>query len=133
MTLRDEIRARPDCAAAIAAKDIDAIAEIMSVGRVKTGSVIGGIGLIMDAVGPQAGAAFLDGLETAAAGNSAVKWGLYLIKDGTLDFGLKSTQDFIGLVGGPLTDALRAIANVPDPLSRIDVAEALFNDDGSEK
>lgn len=75
MTLRDEILSRPDCAAALAERDCGALAAILSVGRVKTVDKPIGYGTVLEALGADAGAAFLDGLTALAATSSDARPG----------------------------------------------------------
>lgn len=125
MTLLEEIQAK--CAPAlIAARDHDAIAAQVSAGRTRIGQRLGGIGLIMEALGPANGAALLDQLETTAASNSAVKWAMVLINRGELDFGSQATRQMIDLlVPGAAADALKAVAQFADPVTPAQCAAAL--------
>lgn len=125
MTLLDEIQAKSSTAL-LAAHDYQAIADVVNVGRVKLVERLGGIGTIMNALGPDGGAALLDQLETVATTSSAVKWGMKLIIDGTFDFGLQSSRSMIDqLVPEPARSALKALAEVPDPVSALRIATVM--------
>ena len=118
MSLYDEIQALPDAQALLEAGNFHDIATTVSAGRTKVVNREGGIGAIMTALGPVGGSALLDQLETLSASDASVKWGFYLIKAGTLDFGLDSTRAMIdALVADPAANAaLKGIAEVPDPV-----------------
>lgn len=81
-------------------------------------SVFAGPGTIMQAIGPQAGAAFLDSLEAMSASVPMVKWAMHIIKLRGLDMSDPAARAQIdGLVAtGILTAAngakIKAIAEV---------------------
>lgn len=116
MSLLDEIHAK--CTPAeVAAGDFHLIAEKVSAGRVKAVTKLGGIGTVLELLGPVDGAALLDSLETIAAANPAVKWAFILINRGELDFGSAATRGMIDmLIPGPAGAALKSVAEVPDPV-----------------
>lgn len=139
--LRDEILARADCAAAVAARDLDAIAAIVSAGRSAVRSRFVTARTILSECGA-IGPSILDALEAVAAspGGSAVKWAVrFLSQDSGLDVGNPVTQYMIGQLaaGGALTaaqaTALTGLASLSAPVSRAEVEAALFNPDGSAK
>lgn len=141
MTLHDEILARADCNAAVAAKDCNAIAALVSAGRTEARSRFVTARTILSECGAL-GPSILDALEAVAAtaGGSAVKWALkFLSQDSGLDVGHPATQAMIGQLAtaGALSaaqaSALTALANQPAPVSAHDVAMALFNIDGTIK
>lgn len=78
-----------------------------------------GIGTIMDSLGPDAGAALLDTLESLKASVRPIYWAFYLLEKGDLDIGLASTRAAIdGLVtNGIMTEQvgtlLKNLANAP--------------------
>ena len=125
MTLLAEIQAAfPSLTAAN--RDDGAIAAALSVGRTKVVTTLGGIGTVLEALGPTDGAALLDQLETLSATNSALKWAFVLINRGELDFGSVATRSMIDLlIPDPAKTALKAIAQVPDTVSVQDVSKAL--------
>lgn len=75
-----------------------------------------GIGAILDALGPSAGALFLDALETLARTQSVMRWGLELIRSDGLDLSRPSARSQLKtlVVGGVLrqaeADALLALS-----------------------
>ena len=127
MTLLEELQAK--CSAQLlASRDHDAIAATVNVGRTKVQTTLGGIGTVLETLGPIDGAALLDSLEAMAATNSAVKWAFVLINRGELDFGSAATRAMIDmLVPGAAGDALKAVAEKPDPLSASRIANILNN------
>ncbi len=131
MTLHDEILSRPDCADALAARDCGALATILSAGRTKLIERNVGYGTVMDTLGAEAGAAFLDGLTDLAATSSPVKWALKLLDRGELNIGAPATQqqlDALATAGAfpqAVADALKALAVVPEVVSAQDVQTAL--------
>jgi hypothetical protein len=77
-----------------------------------------GIGSILDALGPEAGAALLDVLTTLAISQPVIRWGLRLIEDGRFDLSRPSARDQLArLVGAGVVlqaeaDALLALSRV---------------------
>lgn len=99
----------------IADKDFHAIAAKVNVGRTRISTRHGGIGTVLETLGPVDGALLLDSLVTLSATNSAVKWAMVLVNKGELDFGSSATRAMITtLVPSPAKEALLAIAEVPD-------------------
>ena len=73
----------------------------------------------------------LDQLETMSATVPAVKWAFVLINRGELDFGSAATRSMIDqLIPGPAGVALKATAEVADPISEFDVRRACWSDAG---
>ncbi len=133
--LLQEIQAK--CSPALlASRDSEAIAAAVSVGRVRIVRRLGGIGTIMEALGPAAGAAVLDQLDALKAGNSALKWGWLLLERGELDFGSAATRAMIdglvtaGAMPGNVGAAIKALAEQPDPVDELDVRRAIWADNG---
>ena len=86
------------------------------------------------------GGVILDKLEEAAAVNTSVKWAMkFLAQDAGIDIGNTATRMLIdGLVHqNVLTqsqgNSLKNLALQPVAVSALEVAQALFNDDGSMK
>ena len=134
MGLRKEILARPDCAAAVAARELDTIAALVSAGRLSVQSRFVTARTVLAECG-MLGASILDALEAAAAGNSAVKWAVrFLGQDSGINVGDPTTQYMIDQLaeGGVLTpdqaSALKNLAVQPAPVSRLDVEAALYRD-----
>ena len=139
MTLRDEILSRPDCADALAARDCGALAEILSAGRTKVIDYSIGYGTVLEVLGAEAGSAFLDGLTALAATSSPVKWALKLLDRGELNIGAAATRGQLdalaagGVMPQAVADALKGLAMGPDIVTAEQVADAMFNPDGSLK
>ena len=131
MTLRDEITTRPDCADALAARDCGELARILSIGRTKLIERNVGYGTVMEALGAENGAAFLDGLTAVAATSSPVKWALKLLDRGELNIGAAATQQqldmlaSVGVIPVDVAEALKNLAVVDDPYSIQDVILAM--------
>jgi len=136
MTLRDEILSRADCAAALAVRDCGALAAILSVGRTKLVERNIGYGTVLEVLGAEAGAAFLDGLTALAAKSSPVKWALKLMERGELNIGAAATQEQLdalaagGVMPQAVADALKGLALVSDVVTPQDVAHVCWSDDG---
>lgn len=122
MTLLEEIQAKcsPEL---VKSGQHGEIAELISRGRTRVDTRLGGIGVVMETLGPESGPALLDALEQLKVTNSAVKWGWYLIERGELDFGSPVTRGMIDMleaeqvISAEAAAALRNIAVVPDPVS----------------
>lgn len=123
MTLLEEIQSG---GFDLGSRDDGAIAAALSVGRTKIVPRLGGIGVVMETLGPVDGAALLDSLEAMVATNSAVKWAFVLINRGELDFGSSATRAMIDqLLPAPAAAALKSVAEVPDVITAQQVAQAL--------
>ena len=132
MSLYDEIQALDP--ALVASRDYDAIAAALNVGRVKVEPKLGGIGLVLETLGPVDGAALLDALEAQAATVPALKWAFTLINRGELDFGSNATRAMIAsLIPSPAKEALLGVAEVPDVVTAAECEVAMKNDDGTDK
>lgn len=134
MALIDDILALP--AALRAAQDTQAISDAISVGRVRLTPTPIGFGRILDALGPVDGAAVLDTLEAVKATNSALKWAWYLLERGELDVSLDSVRGQIDALAasGAMTavqaDAIKSLAEQPDPVEELAVRRACWSDEG---
>ena len=119
--------------------DYQAIADTVNSGRTKVVTRLGGIGLVLETLGPVDGAALLDTLQGMTASVPALKWAWYLIERGELDFGSAATRAMIDelVLGGAMPEAvgaaLKAVAEVPDPVTAAECEVAMKNDDGSYK
>ena len=139
MTLREEILSRPDCADALARRDCGELAALLSVGRTKVIDYSIGYGTVLEVLGAEAGSALLDGLTALAATSSPVKWALKLLDRGELNIGSPATQAQLdalaagGVMPQVVADALKALALAPDVVTMQQVAEEMFNPDGSQK
>lgn len=137
-SLKGEIRSRLDCVAGIEARDLDAIAEIISVGRKTIQSRFVTARTVLAECAE--GQAILDTLKAVAASNSAVNWAItFLGQDSGLDVGNAATQGMVDqlVAAGALTAAqatsLKNLANLPQSISRTLVEAALFYPDGTMK
>ena len=139
MTLHDEILSRPDCADALARRDCGELAALLSVGRTKVVDLNIGYGTVLEVLGAESGAAFLDGLTALAATSSPVKWALKLLDRGELNIGAAATRGQLdalaagGVMPKAVADALKGLAMGPDIVTAEQVADAMFNPDGSLK
>lgn len=127
MDIRSLVEASPELQALRDAGDYGAIAAaINAMGLTKVGSVNGGIGTIMEAIGPETGGALLDQLQMIGKTNSAVKWALVLIERGDLNFGSAPTRAMIDQLCPPAAAAaLKAVAESPDTTDHSAVSAAL--------
>lgn len=115
----------------IASRDHDAIAAVVNVGRTKVVQTLGGIGTVLETLGPISGAELLDNLEAMSSTNSAVKWAFVLINRGELDFGSPATRLMIDqLIPGAVGEALKAVAEQPDSVTEFDIRKACWSDNG---
>lgn len=136
MTLLDEIKGKcsPEL---LASREHGEIAAVVSAGRTRIVSRLGGIGAVMETLGSVDGPAVLDALDALKGTVPAVRWGWVLLERGELDFGSTVTRQMIdGLVmGGVMTEAqglaIKALAEQPDPVTEFDVRRAIWADDGS--
>lgn len=125
--LREEILAKvaPDV---LASRDPEAIAAAVSLGRTRVVSRLGGIGAVLEALGTADGSSLLDRLYAQKDSLPALRWAWVLIDRGDLDFGSQRTREMIDLlVPGDAGAALKALAEVPDPVSEYDVRCALWD------
>ena len=136
MTLLDEIQAKctPEL---IASHDYQAIADAVNAGRTRVEKTLGGIGTVLETLGPVDGAALLDSLQSMTASVPALKWAWYLIERGELDFGSAATRGMIdqfvadGAMPAGVGALLKGVAEVPDPVSIHELTCAAQNDDGT--
>lgn len=107
------------------------IAAAISSGRIKLVSTPIGIGTILDVLGPTAGATFLDTLEGLKASNPTIKWAWTLIDRGVLDIGIPSVRQQVdglalaGILTAQQAFDLKSLAEVPNPVSALEVAQAI--------
>ena len=136
MTLLQEIivKCSPEI---LATHDTQAITDAFNVGHTKVATKLGGIGLVLETLGPDNGAALLDGLQAMTTTVPALKWAWYLIERGELDFGSPATRGMIdtlvaqGAIAEPLGTALKAAAEVPDPIDELTIRKTVLADDGT--
>ena len=131
---KDEILAK--CSSdLIASRDCHAIAEAVSIGRTKPSNINIGNGTIIAALNDLTTAnALLDVLHT----DPRFKYVVPLLHQGRLIVSdtmvVQTLQAFVpSILTQAQADKLIAIARAPDPVSFTEVAEALYNADGSMK
>lgn len=113
-----------------AERDDGHIASVLSEGRTKIVDRNIDIGDVLTAIGPEAGANFLDNLESIAASSPVIKWTLTLLKAGTLNIGLEVVRTNIDnlVTASVLTaeqgTALKNLAVVPDQITVEQVMKA---------
>lgn len=112
--------------------DSQAIADALSVGRVKFVPTDAGNGTILEALGVAGGNALLDVL----MGDANFRYIKPLLEQGRLrlDSALVrgTLQSLVpSVISQVQADALIARAQAPDPVSELDVRKAIWNDDGS--
>ena len=129
MALLDDIRALP--AELLAGRDTAAIAAALSAGRVRLVPTEIGNGMVLETIGLTAGNALLDVIATVADFRHVRP----LLDQGRLRIDaplVRGTLD--GLVPSVLTqgqaDALKTLAEQPDPIDEMDVRRACWSDEG---
>ncbi len=137
MGLREDILARPDCADAVAARDLDALAAIMSAGRTRPARVaIEDIQARLDSMGEWdlIEAAANDPADPVRAAAAAVVHIGFKARYKNIDMQLPRVQMVFGalVATGKMSqetfDFFNALSAEPDPISRLDVEAALFKD-----
>ena len=68
------------------------IAELLNEPQVVLSERMIGVGTVLDALGPAAGAALLDQVKAVAESDAVVKYGWMLLESASLDVGLDSTR-----------------------------------------
>lgn len=124
MSLRDDILAGGfDLSPAM--RNDGAIATALSVGRVRVVSREIGKGEVLDALGLEAGNAFLDQIDSLTEFRHAKQ----LLANARLDIGNETTRTILDGLGALLTieqiGTLKALAEEPDPISSQQVTKAL--------
>ena len=71
------------------------IAELLNEPQVVLSERMIGVGTVLDALGPAAGAALLDQVKAVAESDAVVKYGWMLLESASLDVGLDSTRDML--------------------------------------
>lgn len=136
MTLLAEIQAKVD-PALLASHDYQAIADAFNVGRTKVTTRLGGIGTVLEVLGPTDGAALLDSLQAMTATVPALKWAWFLIERGELDFGSAATRGMIDqlVAGGAIPAlagaALKGVAESSDPVTAEQIEVAMKDATGA--
>ena len=132
MTLLAEIHAKCD-AALLASRDFDAIAAFVSADRKKPSTREIGNGTILEVLGLTAGNALLDVVNTVPDFRHVKP----LVEQGRLTVGSPLVQATVqalvpmGVLTQPQADALCALGFDPDPVTALQVNQALVSDDGT--
>jgi hypothetical protein len=137
--LRAEILARADCATAVTARDIDTIAALISVNRVSIQSVSAAKALTWAASGPMERIVDASNQVGSLARSSSLSF-LRSLSSG-MDQGLDNAQVLsafqgwksLAIITQAEYDSLMAMASDPNPVTRTQVADALYNADGTQK
>ena len=125
MSLRDEILAG---GFDLESRDCQAIADALSVNRIKTVKTEIGKGMVLATIGLEAGNALLDIIDNEAN----LRHVKQLVANGWLDVGDALTRAMIDQICSPASaSALKALAEVPDKVTAQQVAEVIYNPDGS--
>lgn len=138
MTLLEEItlKCTPEL---IASRDHQAIADAVNVGRTRITKTLGGIGTVMETLGPTDGAALLDSLQAMTATVPALKWAWYLIERGELDFGSPATRGMIdefvtaGAMPALVGALLKGVAESGDLVTAEQIEVAMKDETGAYK
>lgn len=134
--LRAAARANPACTQPLAGRDLVELARILSDGRTRPSAREIGNGTVLEVLGIDAGNKLLDHIQSTPD----LRYVKPLLEQGRLMIGSSvvqaELQAFVGL-DDVLTqadaDKLCALGKDLDPLTPQDVADALFNPDGTEK
>jgi hypothetical protein len=134
INLRNAIKANPDCAPYITAKDPFTIAKIMSVGLKRPTDYEIGNGRILQVLGITVGSAFLDVINS----NDVYRYVRPLLETGRFLIGAPEAQAAVqAFVPAVLTqeqaDAICDLGMESYEYSAQEISNIMFNDDGSEK
>ena len=134
--LRAQARGNPACAQALANRDIDELARIMSIGRTRPSAREIGNGTILEVLGVQAGNKLLDHIAAADELRHVrplLEQGRLMIGAALVQGALQSYVRLPDVITQADADKLCALGLDPDPLGPLLVAEALYNPDGTQK
>lgn len=134
--LRAQAHADEACAQPLLERNLVELARILSVGRTRASAREIGNGMILEALGVEAGNKLLDHIASA----DELRHVRPLLEQGRLTIGapvvlaaLQSFVDIPDVLSQADADKLCALGFDPDPLTPQDVAEALYNPDGTQK
>jgi len=132
--LRQAARSNPACADSLAARDCDAIAVLLSPGRMRANGREIGYGVILETIGIEAGNRLIDFIQAQPTLRHVVQ----LLANGWLSIGSPLAQGALRSFGPDAispahAEALCALGLEPDPYTAQQVAAALYNPDGSDK
>lgn len=96
------------------AKSPGEIAELLNAPTVVLVERMIGVGTVLDALGPAAGAALLDQVKAVAETDAVVKYGWMLLESASLDVGLDSTRAMLDALLPPeAATVLKGLAEQP--------------------
>lgn len=132
--LRQAARSNPACADALAARDCDALAVLLSPGRMRSNGREIGYGMILETIGITAGNQLIDFIQAQQELRHVVQ----LLANGWLSIGSPLAQGALRSFGPDAisqadAEALCALGLEPNPYTAQQVAAALYHPDGSEK
>lgn len=132
--LRATAHASEACAQALASRDIEELARILSAGRTRPSSLEVGNGTILDVLGIEAGNRLLDHIQVAPEFRHVKP----LLDQGRLKIGAAPVQAALQSFATEAlshedADKLCTLGRDPDPLTPHDVAAALYEPDGTPK
>lgn len=136
VALRAQARADDACAQALRDRDLVELATVLSIGRTRQSAREIGNGTVLEVIGIAAGNKLLDHIQSDAD----LRYVTPLLDQGRLKIGAQvvqaALQSYVGL-GDVLSqqdaDTLCALGLEADPLTPQDVADALYNPDGTQK
>ena len=134
--LRAQAHGNPACAQALAARDLDELARILSIGRTRSSAREIGNGTILEVLGVDAGNRLLDHIAAA----DELRHVRPLLEQGRLMIGAALVQGALqayvqlpGVITKDDADKLCALGLDPDPLTPKQVADALYGPDVTEE
>lgn len=132
--LRQAARSNPACKDALLARDCDAIAALLSPGRVRFNEREIGCGVVLETIGIGAGNRLIDFIQSQPDLRHVVQ----LLANGWLRIGSPLVQSALRSFGPDAissadAEALCALGLEPDPYTAQQVANALYNPDGTDK
>lgn len=135
-SLRDLVHSTPECATALAEKDCDTLVELMNNlhPRTKPSTVSIGNGTVLDVLGFAAGTTFL----ASIFDNQQYRFVVPLLEQGRLEIFNQTAQQAIqsfvpSLLTQEQANKLLALGFVTYPYDVVEMHEALFYPDGTEK
>ena len=134
--LRAQAHGDPACKEALVKRNIDTLARILSVGRIRPSAREIGNGMILDTLGVAAGNKLLDHIATQddlRHVRPLLEQGRLVIGSALAQAALQSYVQLPDVISKADADKLCALGIEPDPLMPCDVADALYNPDGTQK
>jgi hypothetical protein len=133
--LRAQAHADDACAQALVDRDLDELARILSIGRTRPSAFEIGNGTVLEVIGIAAGNKLLDHIQADAD----LRYVTPLLEQGRLTIGAQVAQAALqsyvalGVLSQENADVLCALGREADLLTPQDVAEALYNPNGTQK